>query len=34
MVTVMALIEASTLEGDDQKMQGGVNSLDKCSQIS
>ena len=34
MATVMALIEVSTLEGDDQKMETGINSLDKCSQIS
>lgn len=34
MATVMALMEAVTLEGDDQKMQTGVDSLDKCSQIS
>jgi hypothetical protein len=32
--TMMALIEASTLEGDDQKMQKGINAIDKCSQIS
>ena len=32
--TILALIEASTPEGDDQKMQTGVSALDTCSQIS
>lgn len=32
--TILLLIEASTPEGDDQKLQTGMNAVDKCSQIS